>query len=162
VSITLYTNLSTPTLTRFSDSVKSNLTGIHYWFLDDVPSSDANTNGININNRIGSFTAVHQDTNGCISDTSNSITRTAGIRTLRNSALKVYPNPSTGKVTIDLEGLGTLQSIKIYNNVGALVENKQQLSGTQAVIEWTARNGVLWLIIQTDKGLFKEQIIALK
>lgn len=162
VSITLYTNLSTPTLTRFSDSVKSNLTGIHYWFLDDVPSSDANTNSIYINNRIGSFTAVHQDTIGCISDTSNSITRTAGIRTLRNSALKVYPNPSTGKVTIDLEGLGTLQSIKIYNNVGALVENKQKLSGTQAVIEWTARNGVLWLIIQTDKGLFKEQIIALK
>jgi hypothetical protein len=162
VNVSFYTNLSTPILTRFSDSVKSNLTGIHYWFLDDLPSSDANTNSIYINNRIGSFTAVHQDTNGCISDTSNSITRTAGIRTLRNSALKVYPNPSTGKVTIDLVRLGTLKSIKIYDNMGTLVENKQQLISNQAVIEWTARSGVLWIVVETDEGVYRAEVVSVR
>jgi hypothetical protein len=162
VSITLYTNLSTPTLTRFSDSVKSNLTGIHYWFLDDVPSIDANTNSIYINNRIGSFTAVHQDTNGCISDTSNSITRTAGIRTLSNSALKVYPNPSTGKVTIDAAGLGQVKSIQLYDAQGKIVENTQTINGSLIELVWTASNGVFWLVLETESATYRKQIIALK
>jgi hypothetical protein len=162
VSITLYTNLSTPTLTRFSDSVKSNLTGIHYWFLDDVPSSDANTNSIYINNIIGSFTAVHQDTNGCISDTSNSILRTLGIGKLSSSPLKVYPNPTNGQVTIDATALGIIKSVTLYNSQGQLVENTQSINGSKAVLQWTAGSGVCWVSVTTDKGTYRAEVVNVR
>jgi hypothetical protein len=162
VNVTFNSNTNVPTLTRVGDSIASSLIGTHYWFLDNVATTDANANVIGIDGRIGSFTAVYQDTNGCISDTSNSILRTLGIGKLSSSPLKVYPNPSNGKVTIDLEGLGALRSIKIYDNQGKLVDSEQQLSGTQVILKWTARSGVFWLEVETDKGLYREQIIAIK
>jgi hypothetical protein len=162
VNITFNNNTNVPTLTRVGDSIESNLTGTHYWFLDDLATTDANANVIGINGRMGSFTAVHQDTNGCISDTSNSILRTLGIAKLSSSALKVYPNPSNGKVTIDLEGLGALQSIKLYDAQGKLVENTQAINGSLIELIWTARSGVLWIVVDTKSATYREQIITLK
>jgi hypothetical protein len=65
-------------------------------------------------------------------------------------------------VTIDLVRLGTLKSIKIYDNMGTLVENKQQLISNQAVIEWTARSGVLWIVVETDEGVYRAEVVSVR
>jgi hypothetical protein len=133
-----------------------------YWFLDNVATTDANANVIGINGRIGSFTAVHQDTNGCISDTSNSILRTLGIGKLSSSPLKVYPNPTNGQVTIDATALGIIKSVALYNSQGQLVENTQSINGSKAVLQWTAGSGVYWITVTTDKGTYRAEVVNVR
>jgi hypothetical protein len=162
VNVTFNSNTSIPALTRVGDSIESNLTGTHYWFLDDIPTADANTTNIGINARIGNFTAIHQDTNGCISDTSNSITRTAGIGKISSSPLKVYPNPTNGKVTIDAAGLGKVQSIKLYDSQGKLVENVQTVNSSLIDLEWETRSGMLWIVLTADKGVYRSEVVSVR
>jgi hypothetical protein len=162
INVTFNSNTSIPTLTRVGDSIKSNLTGTHFWFIDDVPTADANTNSIGVNGRIGNFAAVHQDTSGCISDTSNSITRTAGINKISKSSLKVYPNPTNGKVTIDATGLGKVQDIKLYDNQGKLVENAQTVNGSLIDLYWETRSAILWIVLTTDKGVYRSEVVSVR
>jgi len=162
VNVTFNSNTNVPTLTRVGDSIASSLTGTHYWFLDNVATTDANANVIGINGRIGSFTAVHQDTNGCISDTSNSILRTLGIGKLSSSPLKVYPNPTNGQVTIDATALGIIKSVALYNSQGQLVENTQSINGSKAVLQWTAGSGVYWITVTTDKGTYRAEVVNVR
>jgi hypothetical protein len=162
VNVTFNSNTNVPVLTRVGDSIASSLTGTHYWFLDNVATSDANANVIGINGRIGSFTAVYQDTNGCISDTSNSILRTLGIGKLSSSPLKVYPNPTNGQVTIDATALGIIKSVTLYNSQGQLVENTQSINGSKAVLQWTAGSGVYWITVTTDKGTYRAEVVNVR
>jgi hypothetical protein len=162
IKVTFNSNTNVPVLTRVGDSIASSLTGTHYWFIDNVATSDANANVIGINGRIGSFTAVHQDTNGCISDTSNSIVKTAGLDRLTNSPLKVYPNPTNGQVTIDATALGIIKSVTLYNSQGQLVENTHSINGSKAVLQWTARSGVYWVTVTTDKGTYRAEVVNVR
>ena len=162
IKVTFNNNTNVPTLTRVGDSIASSLTGTHYWFLDNVATTDANANVIGINGRIGSFTAVYQDTNGCISDTSNSILRTLGIGKLSSSPLKVYPNPTNGQVTIDATALGIIKSVTLYNSQGQLVENTQSINGSKAVLQWTAGSGVYWITVTTDKGTYRAEVVNVR
>ena len=162
VNITFNSNTNVPVLTKIGDSIASSLTGTHFWFIDNVATSDANTSVIAINGRIGSFTAVYQDTNGCISDTSNSIVKTAGLDRLTNSPLRVYPNPTNGHVTIDAAGLGIIQSVTLYNSQGQLVENTHSINGSKAVLQWTTRSGVFWITVTTDKGTYRAEVVNVR
>jgi len=162
VNITFNSNTNIPVLTRVGDSIASNLSGTHFWFLDDAPTADANTNSLGVNNRIGNFTAMHQDTNGCVSDTSNRILRTAATSRLSYAPLKVYPNPTSGKVTIDATALGNIRSIKLYETNGKLIENTQAINGAKVNLTWEARNGVYWVVVETSKGVYRAEVVSVR
>jgi len=161
IHVTLLTNTNTPVISRSGNTINSNLSGTHQWFLDETPVSGASDSFVIVTN-IGSYTAVHIDTNGCISDTSNSILKTAGLDRLANSPLKVYPNPTNGQVTIDAAGLGIIQSVTLYNSQGQLVENTQSINGSKAVLQWTANSGVYWVTVTTDKGTYRAEVVNVR
>jgi len=161
IHVTLLTNTTTPVISRSGNTISSNLSGTHQWFINATPVSGASDSFIAVTN-IGRYTAVHIDSNGCISDTSNSIVKTAGLDRITNSPLRVYPNPTNGQVTIDAAGLGIIQSVTLYNSQGQLVENTQSINGSKAVLQWTARSGVYWVTVTTDKGTYRAEVVNVR
>ena len=58
-----------------------------------------------------------------------------GINSLNNSGkIKIYPNPSNGKFTIDVENGSAIQTIKVYSIIGSLVK-EISVSGTNKSID---------------------------
>ncbi|MDG2454566.1 MAG: T9SS type A sorting domain-containing protein [Bacteroidia bacterium] len=81
---------------------------------------------------------------------------------LPSSSLKVYPNPANHKVTIDASGLGKIQSIKLYDSQGKLVENTQTTNNSLVHLEWTATNGMLWVVVTTNKGAYRTKVVSIQ
>ena len=64
---------------------------------------------------------------GCVSDSSNHIFGAwMGINNLKTQSLSIFPNPNEGRFQIDCKNkMGENASIRIYNNLGQLVYQKQ-------------------------------------
>lgn len=161
IEIELNRNNNTPILTKSGSIITSNQSGTHKWFKNSAAISEQSQNTLTISG-LGDYTALFVDLNACESDTSNIVTRTAGIAKIENSALKVYPNPTNGQVTIDATGLDKVHSIKLYDALGKLVENTQAINDVLIELTWAARSGVFWIVLETESATYREQIICLK
>jgi hypothetical protein len=161
IEVGLNRNTNTPILTKSGSILTSNQNGTHKWFKNRAVISGQSQNTLTISGS-GDYTALFVDIDDCESDTSNTITRTAGIAKIKSSPLKIYPNPTNGQVTIDATELGNIQSIKLYDAQGKLVENTQAINGSLVELSWTARIGVLWVEVETESATYWEQIITLK
>ncbi len=148
-----------PTLTRIGDTIFSNKTGDHYWYKNDTLVSS--TNNYHVVSGIGRYTATHLDSNNCLSDTSNAIFKTAGVEDLSN-LVRVYPNPSSGKLTVNLPSGLEVRDIALYNAVGEKIDILVAQSGKDLAVEWKASNGVMWLMLTTDRGVISKEIVYLK
>jgi hypothetical protein len=64
---------------------------------------------------------------GCVSDSSNHIIGAwMGINNFKAQALSIFPNPNEGRFQIDCKNkIGENTSIRVYNNLGQLVYQKQ-------------------------------------
>ncbi len=76
--------------------------------------------------------------------------------------LKVYPNPAQGKITVDATNIGKVASIKLYDSQGKLVEHTQSTSGILTHLEWTTENGILWIVVETDRGIYRAEIVSMR
>ncbi len=70
----------------------------------------------------------------------------------------IYPNPTFGKFTIELEKPDKA-NITIYNIAGKKVFNKHYTSNELIEINLDAPNGLYFIKVETDKGVFTEKII---
>ena len=161
LNISFLQNTIPPVLSRNADTILSNKTGTHQWFKDQSLITGATGNYI-LHSGIGSYTAVHLDSNGCISDTSNTIAKTLAVEKVKQTALRVYPNPANGKVTIDATSLGTVYSVKLYDNLGKLVEHSQSKNGALIDLSWTTRSGVLWVVVETENGVYRAEVLNIR
>ncbi|MFT6003436.1 MAG: hypothetical protein ACI8UQ_000563, partial [Bacteroidia bacterium] len=161
IEVALNRNSNTPILTKSGSILTSNKSGTHKWFKNSAVISGQSQNTLTISGS-GDYTALFVDIDDCESDTSNTITRTAGIAKLKSSPLKVYPNPTNGQVTIDATALDIIKSVTLYNSQGQLVENTQAINGSLIELVWTARSGVLWIVVETESATYREQIITIK
>jgi len=110
----------------------------------------------------GRYTALTVDEDGCESDTSEVLAITLSQETLHPELFKLYPNPTAGSVTIDANGLGSIKSIQLYNANGQLVKNTQQINDSQASLQWNATNGVYWIVIRTDLGVYRAEVVSVR
>jgi PKD repeat protein len=99
----------------------------------------------------GSY-AVQLTTNGC-----QSISNCYPIDFLKNSSyisednITLYPNPTTGLITITNNKLGLIKDIYIYNVLGEFVTDKLDLSQQS--------NGIYFVKITTENGMEIKKII---
>lgn len=163
IHVELVSNTNTPNITRTGDSISSNLKGTHQWFKDKVLVPNKSNNYLIIN-EIGEYSAVHIDSNGCLSDTSNTVSKTTGVSSLHNLPIVVYPNPTRGKITIDLGHipLSEIKSIHLHDVNGKLIETKQLIEDHLVSLEWSATPGILWLSVHTEKGGYRKEIVYLR
>jgi uncharacterized membrane protein len=75
------------------------------------------------------------------------------------SNLQVYPNPSNGLVTINDSFKDEFRSISLYNSIGSKVFSKNYNSNNYKLDFTDLPNGVYMLVITTDNGVQKQQII---
>ncbi|MGB1037203.1 MAG: T9SS type A sorting domain-containing protein [Bacteroidia bacterium] len=161
IQITLHSNLATPVITQYGDSIGSSLTGKHIWFKDQNELVGEENNYLRIT-ADASYSALSVDTNGCYSDTSNTLLANLSSRTLDHSRIKVYPNPSHGKLTIDLSLLSEVRSIYMLDALGRKVPVTQTKNGHLVQLEWNATAGILWLMIDAESGRYRKEIVYLK
>jgi hypothetical protein len=83
-----------------------------------------------------------------------------GVEDLTSSQYQLYPNPTSGMMTLSKTGNGAIDAgcIKVYNNTGALVETRMS-SGKEGVIINTESlsAGVYYLILDcgTEQKKFR-------
>ena len=72
--------------------------------------------------------------------------------------LMVYPNPSSGKVTVKSNG-SLIQSYKVIDQAGRTILQKDQVNASQVAIDLSGRNGVYFVQVESEVGVAIERII---
>lgn len=81
-----------------------------------------------------------------------------GISSAKETSFKVFPNPSTGNVTVDF-GDEDVQNIEVFNMAGALVHADAISNATNVQIE-NLETGVYLLKATTPSGQLSEKLIV--
>ena len=100
---------------------------------------------------------------GYIMDTVS--TAIVGIHQLNidKSIIQLYPNPSTGIVTIKNTGAFKLEQINVYNVIGQLVYTKNSNNTHEDTLELGGLvSGIYTLQIMTDQGYVTKKLEILK
>ena len=123
----------TPTLTRIGDTLFSNYSGTHLWYRNDTLVFQGGPSfGIN---KIGTYQAIAIDSNGCTSDSSNRISKTAGIRSLTHELIRIYPNPAYRFFAIEGLSSSDISSIDILDYNGRRIKQFEVLMSNVYPIE---------------------------
>ena len=75
------------------------------------------------------------------------------------STLDIFPNPTNGIVTIQDSFKDEFRSVSLYNSLGSKVISKNYNSNNYKIDITDLPNGVYMLVITTDTGIQKQQII---
>lgn len=68
----------------------------------------------------------------------------------KESSIKLYPNPSNGRIFIELEGM---QKVVVYNVLGQILLNKEANGDVLQIDLSSFENGMYWLGITTQNGM---------
>ena len=75
------------------------------------------------------------------------------------SAILIYPNPFENNTLIELTNGEIIQSINIYNSLGALVYNQENINNSFIKLGDNLSSGMYSVVIQSDNGIYAEKII---
>lgn len=75
-----------------------------------------------------------------------------GLVEINNELLNVYPNPTTGVLTIDLSGFSTINSIEIIDLNGRIIETKTVNAESVTTDLSALKNGFFFVKVNTVKG----------
>ena len=75
------------------------------------------------------------------------------------SSLKLYPNPTNGLITIELEGL---QKVMVYNALGQVLLNKEANDDALQLDLSGLGNGLYWVKVMTQNGTAAKSLIISK
>lgn len=105
-----------------------------------------------------SFKPVEQGTfaaeviqSGCV-DTTDCIDIVRGWASSMGQQIRVYPNPTTGWITIEIEGEPSIKSVNVYNAVGQRVYSEPQINAKQVNMEMFGDSGVYLFEIELNTG----------
>lgn len=71
----------------------------------------------------------------------------------------LYPNPTTNILNIETKESIRKESIKVYNITGQLVFNLTKAENTSSIDVTNLNTGNYFIVIQTDKGIYKSKFI---
>ena len=131
-------------------------TGSYQWFLDGATVSGA-INQTFIPNQNGNYTVMITDANGCqgLSSVFN-VTNLSVTGIFLDKGVSIYPNPTTGKVTISVEN-ETIDKIEIIDFVGKVVAVKNTASSQIDMSEMA--NGIYIFKIFSGATVIQKKII---
>lgn len=144
-------NPATPTITGIAGVLHSSASTGNQWFLDGVMISGATGNSLTPM-LSGNYQVQVTDLNGCASPMSApyNITGVATGEIALAEKLKIFPNPTTGIITLDGAMLtGSDFEITVFNATGNIILRKQH----SKVIDLSASgNGIYFLSLKPGSG----------
>lgn len=151
---------ATPVITRSGDSLVSSATTGNQWFKDGSLITGATGQYLTITG-LGSYTVQVTNSTGCVSAMSSPFI-VVGVNDLSSeSAVRIFPNPTGGQVTLSgicLEN-GSF-TVQIYNSIG---KQAMTLTNEKTFPLATLDNGLYYMIITTDRQeIIRKKIILVK
>lgn len=157
-------NPPAPMITQQNDTLFSNAPMGNQWYLDGNPISGA-TNSYYVPAAEGNYSVVVTDTNGCISDTSNSVHYIpAGLAENNDTGIKIWPNPTKGVVNIDYYGLNVKELVLTLTDVPGRILIKEKLSainnGFHHVVDLSKYSrGCYFISLENEGSSIQKKII---
>jgi hypothetical protein len=111
------------------------------------------TAAISVPSATGSYTVIVTDVFGC-SYESDPISVTVGL--FEGYALnkwKLFPNPTTNSVTIEMDGNGTMEMVEIIDLTGRTLLTEENLEGATVFNLETLKNGA-YIVRLSNKGMY--------
>ena len=106
----------------------------------------------------GSYAVIVTNANGCSDTSTCEIVNAVGLNNLAATTVEVYPNPTTGQVTIEYPGQD-LSSVQIYDAQGKLLMNYPQFKSGEAIQLERFATGVYTIIIENNVIQHIERIV---
>jgi len=153
VSVTVFPTPPTPSISYTANDtlmISSEPTGNQWYFNGTIMQGETNDTLRPLN--YGNYSVRVVDSNSCEGDMSamqfyNSI----GLEESLVDRIKLYPNPTSGAVTLEL-GAVNVASIRIYDARGRLLEALSQCSGNCRIELGMFEDGLYQLVILTEEG----------
>jgi len=158
ISTTVHTIPPTPVISNAGSYLHSNATSGNQWYLNSNSIGGATgQNHTPVQN--GSYYVI-VTLNGCSSSPSNTITITnVGIDDVEGAKLiKVYPNPVTNELIIEIEGNNKAVHFNIINSVGQVVF-KGKLTDKEIISTSDFAPGVYLIKLETGKGVEFKKVV---
>jgi len=150
---------ATPTITRSGNYlISSSSVGIQ-WYYNGILQN--NTTGDMAASKGKYFVTVKQD--GCISDASNTIDVTSlvgineSIKTESN--IKIYPNPTSDKFTIEIDNQNISYNLEILNTLGQVILTKKIINPIEQIDLTGQPAGVYFVKLQSISNAIIKKII---
>ncbi len=151
---------------RFAfSSDATNATSYQWSFGDQSGSADASAEHSYATN--GVYNVLLIVTNYCGSDTAWTTVTISGLSAGRygadEDALSVYPNPSSTVVTLDNRSAARMQSVTVFNNIGAVVLRDDRPHPVKASVDVRSLPaGIYMFRIMTDAGIWHRSVQVIK
>ena len=159
VVIIPYSSPATPVIISVGkDSLQSSLTSSEYtWYRDSVKIPDSTQ--IIYASTSGKYQVQITDSNGCVSPLSSAYNFTfTGINNASSfHSAKIYPNPTTGILTIEIPGIKDAQ-LSVMNITGQ-VQFQSVINEKSDLDLHTLSKGIYLLRIQTKDGVLMERLV---
>jgi hypothetical protein len=139
--------------------LKTNLQGTHLW--SDSSSADS----LLISGVFGNYWVSLTDSNGCSGSDTISVLeefcQSAGVNTsIYENQITLFPNPAND--FIHIHSPFEISQIECYSLSGELLQMKNYLPNTSHVLDVSALNGGIYLIVaKTSKQIFYNQVIIM-
>ncbi len=83
---------------------------------------------------------------------------TIGIETIPQNAISIYPNPTTGKITLDF-AQADIRELKITNLTGKILFEKTDVQPNETIDLSGLPGGIYILNVRTDNGLLTRKVV---
>jgi PKD repeat protein len=164
--ITVNTTPPFPTITQVGYTLTSSPATSYQWQLNAADISGATSQSY-IVLQSGTYTVIIGDSNGCVNSASKDVLIT-GIDGVNDDAgIMLYPNPSTGSITIEFTGAEITgdASIEITNAIGQSVFNSNhKISSANRNMEIDlefVQSGIYLITIKTQNKILNKKTIVL-
>ncbi len=141
-----------PIISLVNNQLVTNKTGSFIWF---GPSGQltGGENGAYHPTELGQYYCV-TNSNGCWSKPSNKLTITLlDISTYNINEVNIYPNPTTGQVTLDWGGKRVNMQIAVYSTVGQKLLQTEVKNQSHSTIDLgKLANGMYFIVVTDEEG----------
>ncbi|MFI5151504.1 MAG: T9SS type A sorting domain-containing protein [Bacteroidia bacterium] len=143
ITVNYSTSPSTPIVTSASNVLSTSATGVSYqWYLNGTPISGATSQNYTAT-ASGNYSVIVTNGSGCSASSASYPFTITGIATyFINDGLKLYPNPSRGNLTIELNAFGLHTELCIYDIAGRQVLTVPITATRMTIITGTLIPGV--------------------
>lgn len=162
ILIVVFDNPAIVVTKNYQSLIATNGYASYQWYLNGTAISGA-TNELYTANQNGQYSVEVTDVNGC-SNTMDYNVFDAGLTGLTQNSLKIYPNPTTGNSTLEIESAqGASATIILYDMVGHIVQQSEvKLNAGANSIELSLENlpaGIYRTEIQLNGKMYNQRIV---